>query len=201
MKEFHLSTPKIDENTISTLLLQIPNIEELLLNGNLHYFSLDDFVNLKCLCLSGTIKDDFNFELFKKLSYQLEDLIFLDINQINLDCFDYEMFVKLLNGHNFSNLQTLYIDGGKIKRLEKKFIDRFPSLVNCRIINCCIETIEDKAFSKLKNLINLDLSDNLLERIYKSYFSDRLNKLNINLHNNPIKFVENGISFTDNCEK
>lgn len=202
LKEFHLSTPKIDENIISQLLLQIPNIEELLLNGKLNYFSLDDFVNLRCLCLSGTLKDDFNFELFKKLSYQLESLIFLDMKQINLNFFDYEMFVKLLNGHIFSNLKTLYIDGGKIMQLEKKFIDQFPSLVRCRIINCCIEIIEDKAFSNLKKLIYLDLSDNLLERIYKSYFSDQLNRLKIILQKNPLRFVENGISFTDNrkCE-
>ena len=197
LKEFHISTPKIDENIISQLLLLIPNIEELLLNGNLHYFSLDDFVNLRCLCLSGTLKDDFNFELFKKLSYQLESLIFLDMKQINLNFFDYEMFVKLLNGHNFLNLKTLFIDGGKIKRLEKKFIDQFPSLAYCRIINCCIETIEDKAFSNMKNLVYSDLSDNLLERIYKSYFSDQLDRLKIILKKNPIKFVENGISIAD----
>ena len=85
--------------------------------------------------------------------------------------------------------------GCNIKRIEKKFIDKFPRLVKCRITNCCIEIVEDYAFSDLKELYILDLSDNLLERIYKSYFSGQADRLKIILHNNPIKFIEKG--FTD----
>ena len=65
---------KIDENIVTGLLDQVSHIQELHLNVNLSYFNLDNLVNLRVLSLSGTIAENFNFELFKNLCNQLEDI-------------------------------------------------------------------------------------------------------------------------------
>ena len=94
---------KLDENIITKLLDQLHDIEQLNLHGNYSYFNLDNFVNLKTLILEGTIKEDFNFKLFKKLCIQLEDLT-ISSSEIN----DKILF-KLFDGHHFSNLIALKI--------------------------------------------------------------------------------------------
>lgn len=192
LRVFHLSVHRIDEN-ITHIFDQMQYIEELSLHANLNYFNLDNLVNLSRLCIGGNLCNDFNFELFKNLSKQLEQLTFFFYK------IDYEIFVKMLNGHNFLNLLTLNIDGCNMRRIEKKFIDQFPNLVKFTVTNCSIETIEDNAFSNLKDLYLIDLSDNLLERIYKRCFSGSRQKKVILLQND-IKFIEDGLKFTDNPE-
>ena len=74
---------------------EIPNIQELYLIGELYYFNLDSFSNLRELLLSGTIDEEnsnFNFELFKN---QLETIKII-LNEKN--------FVKLFDGYNSSLL-------------------------------------------------------------------------------------------------
>jgi hypothetical protein len=66
----------IDEQILTEFLDKMPNIEQISLKGRLSHFSLDNFYNLKNLSLNGTINDDFNFELFKNICYQLERLSF-----------------------------------------------------------------------------------------------------------------------------
>ena len=83
----------------------------------------------------------------------------------------------MLNNHTFPNLQTLNITNFNIRRITKKFFDRFPILRELDIIKCNPEMIDNDAFSNLKRhkkqyfseLINLEyliLSDNQWTRIY-----------------------------------
>ena len=187
MKSFELALPRINENNTALIFDQLQQIEELNLDGNFYYFKLDNFVNLRNLSLCGTLFDDFNFELFKNLSNQLDELSMFIPN------IDYQIITKLLNGHNFSNLISLMIDRCNIKRIEKKFIDQFSSLQILHMTKCNIETIEDNAFSNLKGLISLNLSDNLLTKLYKRDFSQLVDLKLILLVRNRIEFLENGI--------
>ena len=97
LRVFYLSVHRIDEN-ITHIFNQMQYIEELGLHANLNYFNLDHLVNLSKLIIGGDLCDDFNFELFKNLSKQLEQLTFFFYK------IDYEIFFKMLNGHNFPNL-------------------------------------------------------------------------------------------------
>ena len=58
---------------MKSFLDQVPNIHELHLDGELNNFNWNNFVNLKQLLLV-VIKHDFNFELIKNLSKQLENI-------------------------------------------------------------------------------------------------------------------------------
>ena len=187
LKYFELIIPRIDENNTLRIFDQLQNIEELKLSGNLHNFNLDSFVNLRRLFLCGYIKDGFNFELIKNLSNQLDKLTLL------IPKTDYETIFKILNGHNFSNLQNLVIAYCNIRRVEKKFIEQFPSLKILRLIKCNIETIEDDAFSHLKELTILDLTDNLLKCLYNRQYSGLVALEKIILSKNRIEDIEDGI--------
>ena len=77
------------------------------------YFNLDILVNLKKLSLCETFRDGFDLELLKNLAIQSE---YLDIYFIEIE---YESIVKLLNGHNFSDLLSLDIRKCNIRKKEK----------------------------------------------------------------------------------
>ena len=160
MTYFGLFFPNtIDENITTKLCDQLRNIEQLSLSGDLSYFNLDDFVNLKSLVLKGVINDDFNFQLFKNLCNQLEQLSILSY-------IDSEVLFKLFDGHNFSNLRSLVIMHCNIQLLKKEYIpNRFPMLRHLFIHYCNIEAIENDAFSNLTRLNCLDLSNNSLRFI------------------------------------
>ena len=170
MKTFYLSTHKIDEHLVTCIFDQLPNIEKLALHGRLKYFNLDNFTNLKILWLGGSICDDFNFELFKNICFQLEKLAMIFYNEI-----DYKTLVKLFNGHKFPNLISLDLDCCNIKRVKREFIDQFPTLLELRMTKCNIKTVEKNAFSNLKKLILLDLSENGLKGKKKTYRSGLVN--------------------------
>jgi hypothetical protein len=181
----------IDENILTQLLDQVQHIEQLFLNSinyKFSHFSLDRLVNLKKLSLLGGINESFNFEFFKNLCNQLEE-IYITIPNI-----DDKTFVKLFDGHNFSNLQSFVITKYNIKTLKKEFINRFPMLRKLFILDCNIEEIEHDAFSNSKQLYCLDLSHNRLKFIQKDTFSDLKNlkilDLSINeLRNLDIEFI------------
>lgn len=144
------------------LLDQIQCIEELSLSGYLNYFNVDNLVNLKAVCLSGLLSEDFNFEIFKNISNQLEDLAFY------FDKIDYEIFVKLLNGHNFSYLLSLHIDGCNMRIIKKNLLTNFilfsnlVSLVNLKsiiLLENPLKFIEVGIFSHMKYLKNIYLND------------------------------------------
>ena len=154
LRSFCLNVPgTIDEQILTLFLNELPNIEQVSLHGNFSYFNLDNLVNLKSLVLKGTINEDFNFELFKNLCNQLQKLSFSFKN-----C-EYESIdAKLFDGHYFPNLKNLFIFDCNVRKLNKKFIDRFPALLDLSILQCNLETIEDDAFSNIKNqLIRLNL--------------------------------------------
>ena len=160
---------KIDESFVKRLLDQVPNIQELHLDGKLSYFTLDDFVNLRTLSIGGKIDESFNFEIFKNLSKQLENItIGLFINE--------EIFFKLFDGYNFPYLQDFSIENIEMKRLKKEFINRLPKHTRLNIRECEIEVIESDSFSNIQQLTSLNLSQNEIELIEENAFS-KLNNL------------------------
>lgn len=174
----------IDENIITQILDHVQHIKQLFLEGKFSHFKLDNLVNLKMLSLVGSLNEDFNYELFKNLCYQLKDL------KIYLENIDDKIFFKLFDGHNFCNLQNFSIKKYNMKTLKKVFINRFPMLQQLFVANCNIEEIEHDAFSNLKDLYCLDLSENRLKFIEKDTFLN-LNKLEIlDLSKNELKNVD-----------
>ena len=131
------------------------NIQELNLDGNFSYFNLDNLVNLRVLSLSGDIeKKYFNFELFKDLCNQLEDI------KIILNDIDEEDFFQLFDGYNFPYLRDFTLMRFRTNRLKKEFMNGFPTLRQLNINNCGIEVIESDSLSNMQQLILLNLSRN-----------------------------------------
>lgn len=160
----------IDETIIRELYEQVPNIEKLFLSGNLSYFNLDSFVNLKVLSLDGTcLNESFNIELFKNLCNQLTIL------NIELTELDEETLYKLFDGLNFPFLYSFSIMKCNLKRLSKEFFNRFPILERLNIIDCNLEVIEKDLFSNLNSLSHLFLCKNRIKSIGKNTFSNLKN--------------------------
>ena len=174
----------INEKIKTTFLDKLTNIEKLCLIGNFSYFNLDDLVSLKMLALNGTINEDFNFELFKNLCNQLEELSITFKN-------DFESIgAKLFDGHCFSNVQVLSFYKCNIKTLKKEFIDQFPALLYLSIHDCNIEMIEDDAFSNIKQLTRLNLNGNPLKTLEKRIFSQLINLEKLHLGNSKLLSIE-----------
>lgn len=184
----------IDQNKITELLDNLQSIEEFHISANFSYFNLDNFFNLKSLCLSGTINDDFNFEILEKLCFQLEYLAiqFFQLEDDNKRC-DETTVLKLLNNHTFPNLQTLNITNCNIRRITKKFFDRFPILRELDLIKCNLEMIDNDAFSNLKQLVKLNLRFNLLATLKKQYFSELVNLEYLILSDNRLELIEKNV--------
>lgn len=180
---FNLHVPKIDENMANIFdPFQIQSIEQLSLQGDFSYFNLDYLFNLRSFTLTGTIKDDFNFDIFMNLCNQLQELI---ISYTNIDA--YKLY-KLFDGHHFSNLKTLALIVCDT-RVDKNFIDRFPILRSLYFHRCKLELSELDVFSNLKQLHYLDLSGN---RINLSASSNMKNFQTLDLNSNEfsIKYPE-----------
>ena len=147
-----------------------PNIEELYLYGNFSDINFDIFCNLKKLKLCGDILDGFNFDLFKNICIQLEEL------SIKFGNMDDESITKLLYGRNFPKISSLSICNSKITRLEKKLFDGFPMLQSLKVSNNTeLKTIDKDAFSDLKNLKYLHLKNNKLSELDPELFSGLVN--------------------------
>lgn len=183
-----LSIPRIDENNTAHLFDQLQRIEYLTLTGDLYYFNLNSLLSLKAFFLIGQLCDGFNFELVKSLCNQIIHI------SIIIDKTDYEFIAKLFNCHKFPHIDSLDIRNCDIRRLEKKFIEKFPRLELFRMSNCNLDTIEDGVFSNL-NLIYLDLRQNLFKTLYKKDFS-KLNLEEFNMSKNKLESIEDGI-FSD----
>ena len=178
-----LTTCTIDENIVS-LFDQLQNIEQLYLEGNLSYFSLDNLVNLKKLILVGAVEENFNMDLFKNVCNQLE-YIYISLSEI-----DEKFFFKLFDGHNFPYLENFCMSRFNIKRLTKEFINRFPIVQQLFILDCKLEEIEQDAFSNSQKLSCLDLSQNRLKIIEKNTFSNLNNLQTLDLSKNELKNLD-----------
>lgn len=139
----------------------LPNIEELGLDGKFGDLNLDNLYNLKIL---SSLNDNFNFDLFKNICNQLEELnIRYDLNN--------EIMFKLFDGHNFTNLKSLNISDSKITRIEKKLFDGFPMLEKLMIyLNSEIKIIDHDSFSGLKKLVHLSMRSNGNATIEQEHF-------------------------------
>ena len=188
-----------NDDIVTRLLDQVPHIEELQFGGRLSYFNLDSLVNLKVLSLSGFIKDNFNFELFKNLCNQLESI------KINLGKIDEKTFFKLFDGYNFPYLLDLTIEFLDQKRITKEFIDRLPIHRQLNITNSKIEVIEHDAFSNMQQLTSLNLTCNRIKFIEKNAFSKLKNLKTLDLSDNRLtkfdgNFIGLGFSVEVNIE-
>ena len=171
----------INKDIVTSVLNQVPFIQELCLQGNLFYLNLDNLVNLRKLSLSGYIKENFNFELFKNLCNQLESI------KINLGNIDEKTFFKLFDGYNFQYLVDLTIEFLDNKRLTKEFIDRLPIHRQLNINNCGIEVIEHDSFSNMKQLTLLNLRSNKIKVIEENAFSNLKNLQKLDVSDNYLK--------------
>ena len=174
----------IDQSILTKLLDQLQHIETLFLRGDISYLNLDDLFNLKDIYLVGTLNTNFNFELFRNLSKQLEYLM------ISLTNIDEKTFSKLFDGFNFPYLIDFELGKFNMKRLNKEFLKHFPMLIRLCITDCNIEIIEQDSFSNLKNLNDLALINNALEFIEKNSFSNLKNLQTVKFSNNKIKNLE-----------
>ena len=147
----------IDQSILTKLLDQLKNIQKLYLRGDISYLNLDDLFNLKLIYIEGTLSTNFNFELFKNLSKQLECLM------ISFSNIDEKTFAKLFDGLNFPYLIDFHIWECNMKRLNKEFLNHFPMLIQLCLTDCNIEIIEQDSFSNLKQLNYLDLIKNSIE--------------------------------------
>lgn len=160
LKTVHLGLKSpINFDIQAKLFDYLPNIERLSLDGIFGDLNLENLYSLKILSLSGTLNDNFNFDLFKNICNQLEAL------DIRYDLSNETMF-KLLNDHIFTNLTSLKIEDSKITRIEKKLFEGFPILENLRIYyNSEIKIIDRDSFSGLKKLVHLSMRSNGTETI------------------------------------
>lgn len=167
LKQLNLSIESEINNDMIIKLLEIcPNIEKLHLSDTFSNINLDYFVNLKNLSLYDNLMDDFNFDLFKNICNQLEEL---EISFINMND---EIISKLLYGHNFPNLSKLNISCSNITRLEKRLFDGFPMLQSLKLSdNRKFKTIDRDTFSNSKNLTQLDFFHNNLSELDAELFS------------------------------
>ena len=179
----------MDQNFVTKLLHQVTtHIQEVCLFGNLSYFNLDNFVNLRVLEISGNINENFNFELFKNLCNQLENI------KLGFGEIDEKTLFKLFDGYNFPYLVDFTLLYLNIKRLKKEFINHLPIHKKLNITDCLIEVIEHDSFSNLQQLTSLDLSRNRIELIEKNAFSNLKNLQTLDLSNNRLtKFDRNFI--------
>ena len=174
---------EINNEMLTKLFEMCPNIEELYLTGDFSNISFDRFFNLKRLKLCGNLLDDFNFDVFKTICFQLEEL------SIKFKNIDDESIAKLLCGHNFPNLLCLKVSNSKITRLENKLLDGFPILQRLKVSNNTeLKTIDLNALSNLKNLKYLHLKKNQLSELDPELFSGLVNfkKLFLSVKRRPI---------------
>ena len=171
----------IDDDMMTQLLDQVKHIEQFELNAHHSDYNLDYLFNLKLLSLRGIITQDFNYELFKNICCQLEEV---NIALVNVD------EKKLLDGYNFPYVKNFAIRRSNIKRLNKKsIINRFPFLRQLFILQCNLEEIEPGAFSNIKQLECLDLSQNRLKFIEKDTFLSLKNLQTLDLSKNELTYL------------
>ena len=169
----------IGDYIVTSLFEQLPYIQELHLDGN----NLDNFVNLRVLELSGTLDENFNFELFQNLCNQLEDIKIFFTN------IDEKSYIKLFVGYTFPYLVGFAISFLKTKRLKKEFLNGFRMLKHLNIFDCNIKEIAHDSFSNLEQLCSLYLSYNRIEFIGFNVFSKLKNLQEVDLtHNEFIDF-------------
>ena len=187
---------RIDSTIHAKLFDYLPNIEYLSLDSYLSNFNLDSLFNLKRLSLEGRLEKDFNFDLFKNICNQMEEL------SIELYDIDYKSLAKLFYGHQFPIMKTFTIYMCiRLTKFEKKLFDGFRMLQSLNITyNTQLQEIDRDAFSNLKQLTSLDLSSNCynllddeinpLDSLDQMYFSGFINLKYLNLSHTGLKRID-----------
>ena len=170
---------------LSKLSDYLPNLQTLALNGHFSNFNLDNLINLNVLHFSGYLMDGFNYDLFKIICNQLEEI------RIECENINDEYLTKLFYGYNFPYVHKLFLKRIKITKLEKRFLDRFPMLHTLIVIeNRELREIDHYAFSNLKHLINLCFGKNSVESIDKCHFYNLPKIEKLILEGNPLKHIK-----------
>ena len=160
------------------LFENLPNVETVRLEGDLCHFTLDGFDKLKILVLHQTINE--GFYLLANVCNQLEKLV-LEYVYVDAEQRTYN--------HNFTNLSSLTIFESDIF-LEKKLLDRFPSLQSLRLSTLRLWEIDADTFSNSINLITLAFSYTYIDKLEDKCFSSLINLENLYLSNNQIRYIE-----------
>ena len=168
----------INPNRQTKLFENLPNIETVRLEGDLYDFTLDGFYRLKSLVLHKTKNEGFN--LLTNVCNQLENLV-LEYVYVDAEQSTYK--------HNFTNLSSLTIFQSDIF-LEKKLLDRFPSLQSLHLSTFRLWEIDADTFSNSTNLITLAISYTCIEKLEEKCFSSLINLENLYLSNNQIRYIE-----------
>lgn len=134
------------------------------------------------------ILDDFNLDFFMKKFHN-------EIRYLNISISNIEMITRLLREYHFPKLILLSLNRNSITRIEKKFIDLVPPMIQRLNITDSLELqITDyDAFSDLKQLVSLDLSHNSIESLDRRCFSNLISLENLNLSNNRLKSLDESI--------
>lgn len=169
--------------------------------------------SLKIMDLSGNkFKriEDLGFENKRNCSLSLDHLIHLNLSHNQIQ--------KITVGLNFKRLETLYLQGNKIKEIDKKSFAKLESLKTLNLSGNSLHQLPETLFHNLSNLHELDLHDNLITKLSDSFSRDlknvsfldfshnRLNEIStkalwnltsvkkLNLHNNQLKTIK-GVEF------
>ena len=178
-----LSDEILDENMARNVFDHLPNIQKLSLEARFSNFKLDNLVNLNSLELSGVLNHDFNFDLFEKLSQQLEELSFF-IYKIENNVI-YHLFYE----NHFPYLKSLTLYNCEMYVLKKKFTKRFPMLQKLNLNSSKISYIDHDAISNMKQLVELNLSNNCIDRLDKRHFLELVNLKSLDLSKNRIQII------------
>ena len=175
----------------SELSLCLPHIETLTIHGYLSNLNLDNLINLKKLNLTGYLLCDFNFDIFKHICIQLENI------SIGCQNINDNYLAKLFHGNNFPFLDKFSLSKTKITKLEKRLFDGFPMLQRLYVFgNKELRKIDHDAFSNLKHLFDLCLADNCIESIDKSHFYNLTKVDSLILDRNPLENIKDYV-FSD----
>jgi hypothetical protein len=92
--------------------------------------------------------------------------------------------------NNLPNLQYLYLDYNKIKKLQLGIFDNLPNLRILSLHDNQIQELQLGIFNNLRRLHNLYLSNNLIQELLPGIFNNLKILYKLYLYNNPIQRLE-----------
>lgn len=188
LKEFYLYSAQ-NLNIQTYQFDQLPNIDVFSYHNHFLEFEFKNSTKTSKICHMEII--DLNLPLLINIFCTQTEKLHLFRNNI-------DNITELFNDYQFPNLLELGISSSDIKRLEKKFFDKFSPIIHTLNIidNSHLNIIDADAFSNLKQLVSLDLSRNCIESLDRKLFSGLIHLESLDLHLNRIKCLDEKI-FSD----
>lgn len=122
--------------------------------------------------------EDLGIDNRKNCSGSLDHLVFLDLSHNEIH--------KISMDLKFKRLQTLYLQGNKIKEMSKKCLVKLESLEILNLSANFLHQLPDTLFHNLSNLRELDMHDNLITRLPDSFSRDLTNVTHLDLSHNKL---------------